>query len=24
VATIWSHDRDFRKFEGITALDPFA
>ncbi len=24
VGTIWSHDRDFRKFEGITVLDPFA
>jgi toxin-antitoxin system PIN domain toxin len=24
VATIWSHDRDFRKFEGITVRDPFA
>lgn len=23
IATIWSHDRDFRKFEGITARDPF-
>jgi toxin-antitoxin system PIN domain toxin len=23
VATIWSHDRDFRKFEGITVRDPF-
>lgn len=24
VKTICSHDRDFRKFEGITVLDPFA
>ncbi|GAB7142056.1 type II toxin-antitoxin system VapC family toxin [Mycobacterium riyadhense] len=23
VATIWSHDRDFRKFEGIKVRDPF-
>ncbi|MGH3958083.1 type II toxin-antitoxin system VapC family toxin [Mycobacterium sp.] len=23
IATIWSHDRDFRKFEGITVRDPF-
>jgi len=22
-ATIWSHDRDFRKFSGITVKDPF-
>ncbi len=24
VSTIWSHDRDFRKFSGITVKDPFA
>jgi toxin-antitoxin system PIN domain toxin len=24
VSTIWSHDRDFRKFRGITVKDPFA
>jgi toxin-antitoxin system PIN domain toxin len=24
ISTIWSHDRDFRKFEGITVRDPFA
>jgi uncharacterized protein len=24
IATIWSRDRDFRKFEGITVRDPFA
>jgi toxin-antitoxin system PIN domain toxin len=24
VATIWTADRDFRKFDGITALDPFS
>ena len=24
VSTIWSHDRDFRKFRGITVRDPFA
>lgn len=23
VTQIWSHDRDFRKFDGITVLDPF-
>ncbi len=23
VATVWSRDRDFRKFDGITARDPF-
>lgn len=23
VSTIWSHDRDFRKFRGITVKDPF-
>jgi len=23
VGTIWSRDRDFRKFDGITVLDPF-
>ena len=23
VSTIWSHDRDFRKFTGITPKDPF-
>ena len=24
VDTIWSADRDFRRFDGITARDPFA
>ncbi len=24
VGTIWTHDRDFRKFDGIRVLDPFA
>jgi len=24
VDTLWSHDRDFRKFEGIRIRDPFA
>lgn len=24
VSTIWTHDRDFRKFSGITVKDPFA
>lgn len=24
VTTIWSHDRDFRKFSGIRTKDPFA
>ncbi len=24
VASIWTHDRDFRKFEGIRVRDPFA
>ncbi|HUG55509.1 MAG TPA: TA system VapC family ribonuclease toxin [Candidatus Limnocylindrales bacterium] len=24
VGTLWSHDRDFRKFDGITVRDPFA
>lgn len=24
VGTLWTHDRDFRKFEGITVRDPFA
>jgi toxin-antitoxin system PIN domain toxin len=24
VSTIWSHDRDFRKFSGITVKDPFS
>ncbi len=24
VRTLWSHDRDFRKFEGISVRDPFA
>lgn len=24
VDTIWTHDRDFRKFDGITIRDPFA
>ncbi|HEV2088906.1 MAG TPA: PIN domain-containing protein, partial [Cryptosporangiaceae bacterium] len=23
VATIWTHDRDFRKFDGVTVRDPF-
>jgi uncharacterized protein len=23
ISTMWSHDRDFRKFEGITVRDPF-
>ncbi|MCA1726239.1 MAG: type II toxin-antitoxin system VapC family toxin [Actinobacteria bacterium] len=23
VGTVWSHDRDFRKFEGIQVRDPF-
>jgi toxin-antitoxin system PIN domain toxin len=23
ISTIWSHDRDLRKFEGITVRDPF-
>jgi toxin-antitoxin system PIN domain toxin len=23
VSTIWTHDRDFRKFDGITVRDPF-
>ena len=23
VGTIWSRNRDFRKFDGITAVDPF-
>lgn len=23
ISTIWTHDRDFRKFEGITVRDPF-
>lgn len=23
VGTIWSHDRDFRKFEAVTVRDPF-
>ena len=23
VSTIWTHDRDFRKFSGITVKDPF-
>jgi toxin-antitoxin system PIN domain toxin len=23
ISTIWSHDRDFRKFDGITVRDPF-
>lgn len=23
VTTIWTHDRDFRKFDGITVRDPF-
>lgn len=24
VGTLWTHDRDFRKFEGIRAWEPFA
>jgi toxin-antitoxin system PIN domain toxin len=24
VTTLWTHDRDFRKFEGIRVRDPFA
>jgi hypothetical protein len=24
VATLWTHDFDFRKFEGIGIRDPFA
>jgi len=24
VSTIWSHDRDFRKFRGISVKDPFS
>jgi uncharacterized protein len=24
VATLWSHDRDFRKFEGVRVQDPFS
>jgi uncharacterized protein len=24
ISTIWTHDRDFRKFEGITVRDPCA
>lgn len=24
VGTVWSHDRDLRRFEGITVRDPFA
>jgi toxin-antitoxin system PIN domain toxin len=24
VGTLWTHDRDFRKFEGIQVRDPFA
>lgn len=24
VSTIWSHDRDFRRFRGITVKDPFS
>lgn len=24
VSTIWSHDRDFRKFKGINVKDPFS
>ncbi|MBO0884009.1 MAG: PIN domain-containing protein, partial [Mycobacterium sp.] len=23
ISTIWTHDRDFRKFDGITVRDPF-
>jgi toxin-antitoxin system PIN domain toxin len=24
ISTLWSHDRDFRKFEGVRIRDPFA
>jgi predicted nucleic acid-binding protein len=24
VGTLWSHDRDFRKFEAVRVRDPFA
>ena len=24
ITTLWSHDRDFRKFEGLRVQDPFA
>jgi toxin-antitoxin system PIN domain toxin len=24
ISTVWTHDRDFRKFDGITVRDPFA
>jgi toxin-antitoxin system PIN domain toxin len=24
ISTIWTHDRDFRKFDGVTVRDPFA
>ena len=24
ISTLWSHDRDFRKFEGVRVQDPFA
>jgi len=24
ISTLWSHDRDFRKFEGLRIRDPFA
>jgi len=24
VATVWTHDSDFRKFDGIRVIDPFA
>ena len=24
ISTIWTHDRDFRKFRGITVKDPFS
>lgn len=24
ISTIWTHDRDFRKFDGIRIVDPFA
>ena len=24
VATLWTHDRDFQKFDGIRVRDPFA
>jgi hypothetical protein len=24
VGTIWTHDRDYRRFSGIEARDPFA